>query len=509
MKKMVILLMIITLLSKVTGFAREITLAYFYGASDISDAYFVSTIIPFVIFSFIGVGITSGYIPIFNKIEKNEGALVSNKFTSNLLNVLMILCTIIVIIVELFSYQIVKVFASGFEGEILNLAVLFTRITVLGIYFNVVITIYNGFLQMKNSFVIPAVFGFIFNLFIIISIYLSSLFNVILLAIGMLLALLFQTIFLLIYTGKVKKLKYRFVLDLKDKYIMNIGKLALPLTLGVSISQINVLIDKTIASRISTGGLSALNYADRLNSFILSTVVMSITVVIYPMLSSSSANNKINEFKKIISQSIISITLLLVPATVGAMIFVEPIVNVLFARGAFDSQAISMTSAALFFYSIGMVGIGLREVLSRAFFSMHDTKTPMVNAAIGAVLNIILNIILSKYLGVGGLALATSIAATFTTTILFLNLRKKIGSYGLKKITISFLKILFASLVMGLLSKLSFNYLIVSFSQNLSLFMAILIAGITYFATIYFLKIEDVDIIFKVAKRKLNSKGKH
>ncbi len=134
---------------------------------------------------------------------------------------------------------------------------------------------------------------------------------------------------------------------------------------------------------------------------------------------------------------------------------------------------------------------------------MHDSKTPIINATIGVTLNIILNTILSKYLGIGGLALATSVSAIFTSSLLFISLRKKIGSFGMKQISISFLKILFASLIMGVLAKLSYNYLTTALSQNLSLLLAIGVGAVSYFVIIYFMKIEDVDVIVGAIKKKL------
>jgi len=194
---------------------------------------------------------------------------------------------------------------------------------------------------------------------------------------------------------------------------------------------------------------------------------------------------------------------MIIPITIGSMLFAHQIVDLVFGRGAFDFNAISMTASALFFYSLGMMGFGLREVISRVFYASQDTKTPMVNAGVGMVVNIILNVILSRYLGIGGLALATSIAAIFTTVLLFISLRKKIGPFGMKQISISFLKILFASLVMGGLAKLSFNYLTASLSQNLSLLIAIGVGAVSYFVIIYFMKIEDVDVIVGAIKKKL------
>ncbi|HHX60054.1 MAG TPA: murein biosynthesis integral membrane protein MurJ, partial [Epulopiscium sp.] len=151
-------------------------------------------------------------------------------------------------------------------------------------------------------------------------------------------------------------------------------------------------------------------------------------------------------------------------------------------------------------------GFGLTEVLSRAFYSLQDTKTPAINAAIAVVMNIILNIILSKYMGIGGLALATSISAIFCTVLLFISLRKKIGAFGIKDITISFVKIVGASLVMGVIAKLSFNALVGSIGQNLSLVVSIGIGAMVYFVMIYFMRIEEVDVLVEMLRERLRKR---
>src|SRR5690606_11837643 len=117
---------------------------------------------------------------------------------------------------------------------------------------------------------------------------------------------------------------------------------------------------------------------------------------------------------------------------------------------------------------------------SRAFYAMQDTKTPMINASIAVVLNIILNIILSKFLGIGGLALATSISAILATILLLISLRKKIGPFGMKATTISFIKILLASIVMGILVKVTYVLLINIMGESLSLLISIGIGALVY-----------------------------
>lgn len=505
MKKTAIFLMLATIISKTLGFLRDITLSYFYGASGISDAYLISLTVPSVIFSFIGIGLSTGYIPLYSIIDQKHGEKESNKYTNNLINILFLICTVIFIIGQVFTGQIVRLFASGFEGEILLLAIRFTKISLLGIYFTGIIYIFKGFLQLKNSYIIPSLISIPFNIIIIASIFLSSKINVMALSVGSVIAIISQLIMLVPLIYK-RGYKYQFIIDVKDKYIKKMMYIALPVIIGSSINQINILVDRTIASNISVGGISALNYSNKLNAFIQGLFVTSIVTVMYPMISKMAAEKNINGLKKSVSEAISSINLLIIPITVGSMIFTQPIVRLLFGRGAFNDSAIIMTSNALFFYSIGMLGFGLREILSRAFYSMQDTKTPMINATIAVVINIILNIILSRFMGIGGLALATSISALICTGLLFISLKRKIGRFGMKNIIISFIKIVISSLVMGIVSKISFDLLLKNGNENLSLVIAVGIGALTYALLIYFMKVEEVNVMINSIKRKFGKK---
>jgi len=502
MKKTAIIIIFLTIFTKLIGFGREIVLSYFYGASTISDAYLIALTIPQTIFAFIGVGIGTGYIPIFNEIEKQKGAKESDKFTNNLIGILLILSTLVVILGYLFAEPLVKLFASGFSGDILDMAIDFTRVSMFAVYFSSLTYIFSARLQISNNFHAPVLMGIPLNITIILSIVLSSNNKPMFLAYGFVVASISQMLFLYAYL-KRSSFRYRPILNLQDEGLKKIIYLAIPVIIGVSVNQINVLVDRTIASQIVIGGITALNYANRLNIFIQAVFVMSIATIFYPTITRMVTEGKFDKLKKLLQEAINVILLLVLPITIGTIIFSNNIIVVLFGRGAFDAKAIKLTSDALLFYSIGMIGFGLREILSRVFYAMQDTKTPTINAAIGMMMNIILNIILSKFLGIGGLALATSIAATFTTILLFISIRKKIGPFGMKQISISFLKILFASLVMGGLAKLSFNYLTVSLSQNFSLLLAIGFGAVSYFVIIYFMKIEDVDVIVGAIKKKL------
>lgn len=506
MKKTAIIIMILTIISKLFGFTRELVLSYFYGASNISDAYLIALTIPSVIFGFIGSGIATGYIPMYSKIEEQDGTEEGNRYTNNLVNLMIVLCTILVIFGLLFTEGLIKIFAAGFQGETLALAIKFTRISLVGMYFTGLISVFSGFLQLKRNFSVPALIGFPLNFIILLSIVLSYKTNILILAIGSVVAAMAQLVFLLPFVYR-EGYKYKYVLNIKDDHIKNMLFISIPIIIGTSVNQINILIDRTLASRLAVGGISALDYASKLNGFVQGIFVTSIVTVLYPTISKMIAENNVDGLKKSVAESISAISLLVVPATVGSMIFAKPVVGFLFGRGAFDSNAIGMTSSALFFYSIGMLGSGLFNVLARAFYSMQDTKTPMINASVGVIINITLNLILSKYLGIGGLALATSISAIVTTVLLFISLRKKVGPFGMKNITISFVKILIASLLMGLLAKLCFNYLISMLSQNLSLIVSVGLGALVYFILIYLFRLEEMDWAIGLVKGKLARKS--
>ena len=152
---------------------------------------------------------------------------------------------------------------------------------------------------------------------------------------------------------------------------------------------------------------------------------------------------------------------------------------------------------------VGIVGTGLREILSRPFYSMKDTKTPAINALIGMFINIILNIILSRYLGIGGLALATSISATITPLLLIYSLRIKIGSIGIRSILFTTIKIITASIIMGVIARGVYNNLSELINYNLALIVSIIVGVAAYFSILIFMKIEEIELLIMNLKARL------
>ena len=207
MKKIVFSIMVISVISKIFGFGRELFFSYYFGASYVTDAYLVSTTIPLVIFSLVGVGINSAFIPIFTNISENESKERAFTFTSRLLLSLFIICTLSYFIILVFTSPIVKIFASGFSGDILKLTVEYTRISALIIYFVIVINTFTALLQVNNKFYIAAIIGIPFNVAYMIGIYIAYLKGNTYLPIVTVITYLVQAL-MLFYP--VKKLGYKF-----------------------------------------------------------------------------------------------------------------------------------------------------------------------------------------------------------------------------------------------------------------------------------------------------------
>lgn len=507
--KATFVLMIATVIAKILGFGRELVLASSYGASMYSDAYITAMNIPLVIFTVIGTTLATVLIPTYFDVEKGLGKEKSLEFINNVFNIVILLCMILSILGLVFSKQIVNLFAIGFKGETLEVATKFTRVTIIGIVFTGLSYVMTAYLHIKNNFTIPGLVSVPKNIIIIISIILSTKYSPYIMIWGTLIGM--GTEFLFQLPSAIKEgYKYKFCIDIKDQNVKHMMILIGPVLIGVAVNQINTLVDRTLASTLVEGSISALNYANKLNGFVMALFITSIGAVIYPMLSKLSSNDNKEEFEKSVTKSINSVILLVIPISVGAIVLAEPIVRILFQRGAFDATATEMTSIALIMYSVGMVAFGLRDILGKIFYSIQDTKTPMINGALAMIMNIILNIILVRYLKLAGLALATSLSAIICIFLLFKSLGKKIGYFGQDKIIKTSIKSMISSVLMGVTTNLTYNVMInllgnTMLNEVICIGIAVLIGVIIYVILILLLKVEEVSDIMKFAKQKINT----
>lgn len=497
--KVTIGLMIVTLISKGLGFIRELVLASAYGASAYSDAYLTAMNIEIVLFAIIGTAIGTTFIPMYFEVKNLEGEEGAISFTNNILNIIVILCIILAAFGYCFAEQLVKMFAIGFKGDTLNVAVKFTQVIVIGVIFTGLSYVMTGYLHAKNKFIVTGLVGIPKNIIIISSIFLSLKYGVHVMIIGALIGI--ATDFL-IQVPFIKKngYKYKLYINFKDKHIIKTIYLLGPILIGTGVNQINGIIDRTLASTLGEGSISALNYANRLNGFVIALFITTIASVIFPIFSKLAIDLDRSNLKKAIINCTNSIILLVVPISIFTIVFSKEIVIILFQRGKFDSTATNMTVIALIFYSIGMTALGLREILAKVFYSLKDTKTPMINGIITMILNIILNLVLVKYMGIAGLAFATSVSSIICTAMLFISLKKKIGNYGIKKVIITILKSLIAGIIMAIVATLLYNTICIDLNKTLlgeilSLGIAMLIGACVYFVSIILLKVSEVKIV--------------
>lgn len=500
-------LMAATLLAKVLGFGRELALASAYGASKYSDAFLISQNIPTVLFSVIGTSLGTAFIPLYADALKSRGEKGALNFTNNVLIIAAFLCLTFSVVGSFFADNLVKVFAMGFEPTTFKLAVYYTRISLMGLTVLGVNYMMSAYLQVKENFIVPGLMSVPYNIILIAFIFISAAINPNLLAWGALIGLCSQVLLQVPFAIK-NGYRFKFTVNFKDEYLKKMLFLILPVLIGVAVNQVNTIVDKSLASTLVEGSISALNYGNRLVQFVLGLFIVSISTVIYPQLSRLSSEKNTTKFNETIATSINTVVLLVIPVTAGAITLAKPIVTLLFQRGAFDSTATQMTTVALVCYSIGIIGFGLRDILGKVFYSLQDTRTPMMNGVMCMALNIVLNLTFVKYLGHGGLALATSISSIICIMLLLRSLYKKIGDFGVKNISKTFLKVLLTSGVMAL--GVNFTYGTVMNLLNggkvgnlISLVASVLVGIIIYAIGVLLFKIDEVHLVITKVKEKI------
>lgn len=506
--KSILIIMLIAISSKFLGFAREIAMASVFGTTSYTDAYLIATTIPLVIFASLGESLSTTLIPMYSYIVEKKNKNQALKFMNNILNILIMVTFILSILGVLFSKSLVSIFAIGFKGETLELAIKFTKIMLPGIIIIGINYILTAFLQANKNFYVTALVAFPKNIVIIISTILSYFWSKNMLVYGTLLAIASQMLYQLFFAFK-NGYTYKIQSKLIDKDTRQLGLLIMPVFLGMTVQQLNVLIDKTLASTLSEGSIAALNFANKLESFVFGVFAVPLVMVVYTVMSQLAAKDDWKAFDDTVRKSISYMLLLLIPISIGAMCLSTPVVKILFQRGSFDARATQMTSTALFYYSLGMIGSGLRIVLSKAFYSLQDTKTPMVNGFYAIIANIVLNLILIKPLGHGGLALATSISSTLGTILLLYSLKAKRSCFEGKKLSILVVKAGMSALFMAIGVTVSYSLLSKALGsgflrETACLFSCILIGALIYFISIIVMKVEEVSILSLYLKSKFN-----
>lgn len=491
-----IFVMILVILGKFLGIARDSLMLAKFGATREADIY-VWALGVIYLFTSIGYGLSTTIIPFITEMNSENELKERKVFVNNVLTVSMIFTLAITILGVIFSDQIVYYFANSFtvnrELSILTSKIL--RIMFLSVLFLTLQGVLAGTLQGHQHFIAPTAMAAVANLvYIIYLVFFVDSFGVIGFAIATVIAFMSQY---LINVPKFMSLgyKYRFTIDLKDEKLRKLLVLMIPIIISTSSIQLNLFVNKSFATSLYEGATAILECANKLTMMTYEVFAVVVSMIIYPILAShiSERNNK--KFKEALNKGIAIILLIMIPATIGIIVLREPLISLIYERGKFTNENVKLAANALLLYSPAMIAYGVRDVLSRGFYSIKDTKTPMINSLIGIVLNYLFSFILYKRMGVEGLTLSASLSAIITAIILSRALSKRFEGLGMSSIIVDAIKILISSVLMGILVLFSSTYLkgiftVTRLSDAIIILASTLIGITSYAAFCYLLRIQ-------------------
>lgn len=444
-----------TLLSRILGFVRDLVIARAFGAGMATDAFFVAFRLPNLLRRMFAEGAFSqAFVPILGEYRNRRGVDDTRALIDHVATLLALVVTVVTAIGIVAAPLIIYISAPGFaaDADKFDLTVTLTRITFPYILFMSLVAMAGGVLNTFSRFAIPAFTPVLLNLsFIGMSLFAAPYFDPPVLAlawavfIGGALQLALQ-VPALMRIGMLPRVR----LDLKDPGVRRIFKLMLPAILGVSVSQISLLINTIFASFLESGSVSWLYYADRLMEFPAGLLGVALGTILLPSLSRSHADGNGGEFSALLDWGLRLTLLLTLPAALALGLLATPLIATLFHHGQFTAHDVLATREALLAYSVGLTGLILVKVLAPGFYSRQDIRTP-VKIALGVlVLTQLMNLVFIGPLAHAGLALSIGLASLVNAGFLYRGLRR-IGAYTPAPGWRSFwLKMLSALAAMGL-----------------------------------------------------------
>lgn len=461
---------LITFISRITGFFRAFLIAYYFGSSGTTDAYFSAFKISNFFRQLLGEGaLGNSFIPLYNKLEETEGEKRGKEFIFSVLNLLFIFSSIITILMIVFSDEIIALIVSGFPLETKALASKLLKIMSFYFVFISLSGMIGAMLNNFRHFLIPASTSIFFNLAIIVSAILcGQRYGINALAWGVVIGGILQFLVVLPTFFKIIK-TYSFKINWKDPYIKKLILMTLPMLGGIMARQLNTVIDQWFASNLETGAVTALENATRLYLLPVGVFGVSLSTVIYPSLAQAVAKHKEDIARKYIVKGLNILLFLVIPSTLVLTFYSEDVVRITLSYGKFGEDAVKVTADALLYYSTGLYFYTGIFLMTRAFYSMENSSFPVITSIISIIINIVLNFVFIKPFGYKGLALSTAIASGVNFILLLIEYRRKYIYFSLKKSTIFFIK----SSLFGVIA------LLLSFKIHFSL-LKLIVFGIVY-----------------------------
>ncbi len=507
-------IIIITLAGKLMALFRDVMLGRTYGTGLEANAFLAASRIPRVFFDAIfASAITMSFIPIFSKYMKKGGKEKAFEFSNVFISYISLFTVIFSIVGFIFSDSFAVFFASKFDSETLALCssllkILFPTMIFTGLAFSFV-----GILQSLENFLIPALISVVFNGIIIIYFFLGvSSWGIYGLAAVYVIAWFMQV---MVQVPSLRRNGYMYKpnFNLTSGYMKEVLVLLLPVMLSTWVQPLNFLINTKFGSGFYNGsGVSAMDYANNLYTMIIAIFVLSIMNVVFPKLSKLINDDKLGEAHRLTGETLGISLIFVIPMMIGIMLLSKEIVSLIFGGNEFGEFSIRITSYSLFYFSLGMIGYTLQNVLSRVYFAERKVKIPMIGAIAAIITNIVLCVPLAKQMDIGGLALASSIAVLVNGIVLIIPLMKKEASVFDKNFFTDLLKICVSGLAMGL-----FLYYVKPFVMNLGiagvigqlikLLVMVILSIIVYTILVVILKVKHIDSFFKILRMKKRGKN--
>lgn len=512
-KQATFIMMATILLSRLLGFVREMLIASTFGRTYVTDAFFAAFSIPDLMFYLlVGGALNSGFMPVFNSQKAKGDEEGAWNAASTFLTVSVIFILAFNVLGIIFAPYLMPLVANGItkSPDTFALAIKLTRIMFSAVSFTVMAGLLGGILNSYKIFSIPSMGPVLYNVGIIIgAALLSKFFGIYGLAFGVILGALANFGVMVPSFSKVGK-SFRFKLDLKDPLYKKMLFLMGPAMIGLSFSQINLIVNQNIASMLDEGVITALRYANRIILLPLGIFASSVAIAIFPTLNSLIGRNEMDQYKRTLYLGLQSILFITIPSAIGMIALNAPIVRLLFRSGKFTEADVAVTAYALAFYSVGVIGQSAVQVVTRAYYSLQDTITPVKVGGAMVLANLVLNLLFLKVssLAIGGIALSYSITSILNVIILYRILVKKLNGLNTSSIITCVVKSSAASLLMGVAAYFTTHALegmlgIASkMSQLIEVGAGVTVGALIFFLVAYLLKMEELTYFLNMALRK-------
>jgi len=443
-----------TILSRAFGFLRDVIQAFYMGTGRSMDAFTIAYVIPNLLRRLSGEGaMTAAFIPVFTQIKKEKTKAELWRFANIFFYDLTLLMALVTVLGIVASPLLVKIIGLGFKdiaGK-WELTTSLTRIMFPYIFLISLAALAMAILNAFHKFFVPALTPVLFNLAIITAaLFLANKVAepAYVFAGGVVAGGVLQLGLQLPFLWK-QGMRFTPLLSFRHPAVRKVGKLMIPGIFGVGISQINFALSRMIASLLEEGSVSSLYFASRVQEFTLGIFSIALSIALLPTLSEYAAEKDIDSIKATLGFSFKLIFFVTIPAAIGLLVLNREIIEVLFQRGLFNAQSTTMSAQCLLYFSLSLPFLSGVKIMAPAFYSLKDTKTPVIVAFWVMIAYLLLSVILMRPLRVGGIALALSLASALNFGLLFYLLERKIGVLSKKPLLVSAGKALVSAAIMG------------------------------------------------------------